>query len=144
MSVEAYNSEQEKTIKRIQRITARLEKLFGLDQEWAIKHYFDPGYDGDGEIEEGGKSSVSVYTTTAVTAAAWQYKRANIRWFLGTCCKQSDEDLRAVAIHEYVHCLNNPIACNLKHNKYIVVMEEHATELIAQVFNRLVKKLEEE
>jgi hypothetical protein len=132
MGDEVYNRQQKQTINRIKAICEEVEELLGIDREWEIKYTFDPGYDGDTGVEEGGESTISIYTTTAVTTAQWHYKRAMIRWYLGTACNQSDEDLFRIAVHECVHILNSPIASQLKHKKQITILEEHATELMTR------------
>ena len=118
------------TVKRIERITKRLERELGLIGWLLIKHVFDPGYDGDTALEQNG--TLSVYKTSAITTAQWQYRFATIRWFLPTCSQQSDDMIELIAIHEYIHAVLAPLTAQ-HHKSMNSDLEEFVTESLARM-----------
>lgn len=128
------NEQLKATQRRIEGITAPLEEELGLSAWWQIDHHFVEGFDGDCEIEE--ESKVSIYTTTAVTTAQWQYRMAKISWYLARAAAVDDARLEDIAVHEYVHILNSPLAACVKVNPLHSQLEEFTTETLSRVIQR--------
>lgn len=128
------NKQLEAAQKRVEKITHALEKELGLTDWWEIKHHFVEGHDGDTEMEE--HSKVSVYTTCAVTTAQWQYRRAKVTWYLPAVAGIDDDALEDIAVHEYVHVLNSPVAGLVKVNPLHSLIDEFTTETISRVIQR--------
>ncbi len=116
---------------RIERITSQLESEYGLDGWLQITHAFDTGYDGDTTLENDG--SQMVYPTTAITTPSFKYRAARIRWFLNTAAPQTDDELAAVATHEYMHAVLAPLT--LPHHKS---MSADMEELVAESLTRII------
>lgn len=119
---------------RIERITRQLETELGLSCWLDINHIFDTGYDGDTTLDDEGASSI--YSTTAITTAAWRYRTGKIRWYLNIAASQSDDELTLVALHEYLHILIAPITSPVPHKSVAADLEEYAVESIARVIAR--------
>lgn len=125
------NKQLQDTQKRIEKITADLEQKLGIGLWWKIHHHFVEGHDGDCETDDEGK--VSVFTTTACTTTQWEYRQAKITWYLSRAAALDDDWLIFVAIHEYVHVLNNPMAQLIPVKPINGKLEEFATESLARV-----------
>ena len=106
---------------RIQKITTSLERELGLDGWLQITHRYDSGFDS----EETG--------TTAETFAQWEYRCALITWFLPVAATQTDAELESVALHEYMHCLLNPITTLMPKGRGVDKLEEFVTESLMRV-----------
>ena len=128
------NSYQSATQSRIERITAELEKEFGLDGWLIITHVFDTGYDGDTALDDDGSSHI--YATTAITTSLWRYRCAKVRWFINTAASRTDDEITLVAIHEYLHILVSPITSPIPHKSMQADLEEYAVESITRVIAR--------
>jgi hypothetical protein len=111
---------------RIKRAMRRAERLMGIEGRFQVSVLFDPGFDGDGYVDVDG--SVSVYRTACVTVAQWDYARATMRWFPRMTQGISDTDVLAIAVHEYVHILLNPVDRHLKAKNKHTRDNECATE----------------
>ena len=125
------NEHQEAVRTRILKTTSALEREFGLDGWLQIKHQFDTGFDGDEGLDKDGIASV--YKTTAITLTHWEYRIATITWYIPVAATQTDADLEAVAIHEYIHCLLSPIATLLPSGRGIDKLEEYVTESLMRM-----------
>jgi hypothetical protein len=102
------NKQLQEAQKRVEKITAELETDLGLNLWWRIKHTFSELPEG---AEAGGASGTGVATrTTAMTSTLWHYRQAEITWFLPSVASIDDDYLEWVAVHEYVHILNDPLA----------------------------------
>lgn len=93
--------------KRVEETTSRLEKKLGLSAWWRIKHIFSETPDGAAAVPTDGPLSVN--RTTACTVAQWEYRQAEITWYLPSVMQHTDEFLAWIAIHEYIHMLLSPI-----------------------------------
>jgi hypothetical protein len=94
--------------KRVEETTARLEKKLGLNEWWRIKHTFSETPDGAEALPLDGRPSV--HRTTACTVSQWEYRSCEITWYLPSVAIIDDDYLEWVAIHEYIHMLNAPLA----------------------------------
>lgn len=99
---------REAIVDRITEIADEAAQLVGMLDQFELTYLFDEGHDGD-NVSGSGNQIPQVSVTCAVTTAQWQYKRAKIRWFLPICATLTDERLFAVAVHELVHVLLNPL-----------------------------------
>ena len=115
------NDYQEAVRNRITKITTALEHELGLDGWLQITHQFDPGFDSD---ETG---------TTAETFPQWEYRCASITWFIPVAATQTDAELEAAAIHEYLHLLLAPIATLMPKGRGVEKLEEFVTESLMRV-----------
>ena len=122
---------QATTQERILDITSRLEKELGLDGWLTIRHQFHPGFDGDHTIDSDGNATV--YKTTAITTPQWEYRFATITWYLKTAVTQTDQELEAVAIHEYIHILLAPVTTLLPIKPLHTKLEEYVTECLMRL-----------
>jgi len=116
-----------------QKEKANLEKFLiplkdALLNDWKIKHYFErERFDTDrGRMAD--------------TSALWEYKTANIHWYMPAikefCPEQSD--VFNLVIHEYVHCIIDPISPetdNVTNEQRSLV--EFVTQTIADSMQRL-------
>jgi len=126
--METFNQYQKTTIKRIKAITKRLEKELGLKGFIQVRHVFDAGMDGDTTTPT---DSPTLFGTCAVTTPTWNYRYAQIRWYLSMASDATTDTLEQVAIHEYVHILVHPIT-QLISSDELGPREEYATESIAR------------
>jgi hypothetical protein len=124
------NKQQAAVVRRIQNICETLEQEFGLDGWCQITHRYDTGMDGDTSDDDG------VNQTTACTTTQWQYRQAQIRWYLPMAATTSDESLELIAIHEYVHVLLDPIYSVLPTKPGIDKLNEYVTECLCRVIGR--------
>ena len=134
------NSYQEATRIRIELIVGRLQHRLNMDGWWTITHRYLEGHDGDETVDDDGEKSI--YGTTAITTASWEYRTATIRWFMPVAALQSDEELELTAIHELVHVLLWPIYEVLPgEQKYkgIDKLNEYTTECIARVIHSALR-----
>lgn len=122
-----------KTQKRIEEVTDALEAELGISDWWIINHHFVEGHDGDTEVEDG---KVRVFTTGAATTTQWEYRIAKITWYLGILASMEDFEIAELAIHEYVHVLNAPIAGLIPVKDLHSKLEEYVTETLARVIIR--------
>lgn len=129
MSLSAFNPQQEVQVKRIQRVTAELEAELGLDGFIQIKHVFDAGLDGDHITPN---EDPTLFGTCAITTPKWQYRFAQVRWFLPMVALIDDDMLEQTAIHEYVHILLHPLS-QLVTAKDVSVREEYCAESICRM-----------
>src|ERR1035437_10206812 len=128
------NEHQDAVRNRIIKITTALEHELGLDGWLQICHHFSVGYDGDESLDDEGLATV--YKTTATTTTQWEYRYALIRWYLTTAATQTDDDLIAVALHEYLHIILSPIATLLPSTEErpgVDKLEEFVTESLMRV-----------
>jgi hypothetical protein len=70
---------------------------------------------------------LEVPDTAAKTLTKWQYRTANITWFLPATKDCNDEFLENVVVHEFVHILVAPMANDDEPNEH-----EYATESLAR------------
>src|SRR5579872_6047859 len=105
------------TRKRILALTACLEQDLGLGW-WTIRHHFNETDSRDDD------------TIIADTSCNWEYRDATITWFLPICAAQSDDELLATAIHEYVHILLAPIESDCTAPDKV---KEYAVESVAKM-----------
>jgi hypothetical protein len=128
------NEHQEAVRTRILKITTALERELGLDGYLTIRHNFATGYDGDDSLDNEGLATV--YKTTATTTPQWEYRYALITWYIATAATQTDDELIAVALHEYLHIILSPIATLLPSTEErpgIDKLEEFVTESLMRV-----------
>lgn len=99
-----------------------------LLNEWKIKHYFER------ERFETDRGRM------ADTSALWEYKTANIHWYMPAikefCPEQSD--VFNLVIHEFTHCIIDPISPstdNVSDERRALV--EYVTQSIADSMQRL-------
>jgi len=90
---------------RIEAMVEEAATFMDMAGQWEFDHVmceWDPH-------DQEGSDIPTVYTTAAKTTAQWQYKRAQIDWYVGRIATLSDERLMAVIVHELVHCLLNSL-----------------------------------
>jgi hypothetical protein len=106
------NKQLETAQKRVAKITAALEKELGLSAWWKIKHVYSELPDGATESIVGptGPGTGTAHRTSACTMVLWQYRQAEITWYLPSVAIVDDDYLEWTAVHEYVHILNAPLA----------------------------------
>lgn len=131
-----YNRQQQAVVKRIAETTKRIEDELGLSGWLQIKHVYDVGMEGD--TTPGDRDcNPTLHGTCAITTASWQYRMAQIRWFLPTAALVEDDMLEMIAIHEYVHILLHPVSQLVpSRERDLGPREEFATESIARVICR--------
>lgn len=132
MALRLNKKDRDALVERVQGIADSAAEMLGMQYQYELTHIFDDGHDGDDAVE--GSEIPQVYTTCAVTTAQWQYKRAQIRWYLPICATHSDESLFTVAVHELVHVLLNPVDSLLPEDEHGWYSErnEFATESVTR------------
>ena len=123
-----FNEYQKVTRDRIIVIVDKLEHELGLDGWLQITHRFDTGHDGDIYDDDG-----KVSPTTAITTTQWQYRTAQIRWFLPVASTQTDEQLELTAIHELVHAVLAPTYELLPNKPGVDKLNEYVTESLCRM-----------
>lgn len=103
------NAQLQAAQRRVEKVTSALEKELGLAAWWRIKHIFSEGADG-ATLMDPTETTATVNRTTACTVTQWHYRQAEITWYLPSVAIEDDDHLEWVAIHEYVHMLNAPLA----------------------------------
>jgi len=131
---------------RVEKLTAELENELGLSGWWRIKHVFSEL--PDEASAEGGTGSAA--RTTAMTSTLWHYRQAEITWFLPSVAIIDDDYLEWVAVHEYVHILNDPLASFLfdylrddeSTTEQLRVLGHHAnmTEFVTENLCRVIQR----
>jgi len=122
---------------RLDHAIAEALEVMGIECDYALKHVYDWGHDGDCDVDA--DNYTRVHLTTAMTNASWQYKSATIRWFMLNVMTSEDERLFAVVVHELVHVLLNPIDSLITaddNDKLAAVygrMNEYVTETLTRV-----------
>lgn len=81
-----------------------------------------------------GEEADTPEVTAAITTASWEYRKAEIHWYLPMVAAMSDEGLEEVVVHELCHVLLGPLKDHIKAgaNK----LEELATENAARAILR--------
>ena len=137
---------REALVKRVEKVTHKLEKELRLDSWWDIRHSFSDLPDGAQAMAPDGLMPTAA-RTTACTMTQWQYRTAEITWYLPSVAVIDDERLEWVASHEYVHMLIAPMSTflfdYLKDDETLVEqirtvgqysrLEEFVTETLARV-----------
>jgi hypothetical protein len=95
--------------KRVQKSVDKFEKKLGIGSWWKIKHVFSELPDGATVMPADGLMPTAA-RTTACTMTQWQYRTAEITWYLPSVAQISDKKLDWVTVHEFVHILNAPMA----------------------------------
>lgn len=70
--------------------------------------------------------------TAARTKWSWQYRTAEITWFLPVCMNQNDEELERIVVHEFAHILTGSMAQNAPDTDEYSQMMEYGTETVAR------------
>lgn len=86
-------SQYRKAIKRIERLSAQWEEIFG-PTICSIEHRFLEAFKEDDDPG-----------SIADTQTYWQYRNAVMRWFLPAVVRLSTQELWTVVCHEHVHVL---------------------------------------
>ena len=134
---------------RVERVTAQLETELGVGSWWSIKHKFSEGADGETFMPPDGNIP-TMARTSACTVTQWMYRTAEITWYLPQIAITDDDKLEWIAIHEYVHMLNAPMATflfdYLRDDEAAVEqirsigqygrLEEYVTETLARVIQK--------
>lgn len=116
--------DREEHERRVLLMAARLEERLGL--RWIdIKHHFST-------------TPADSQATTCDTEAFWKYRYAILTWNLNSVAACTDEQLKRVAVHEYVHVLMGPLKDHIKTGPLVDEMEEFSTESIARVIMDLL------
>lgn len=104
------NRQYASTVRRIQRMALKWEKLLGFDKLGTkVDHRFLEAFRERGEEDEP--------LIIADTTAYWEYRSACIRWFLPAAIRLDDAALENAVLHELVHVLVNPMECRLTDEK---------------------------
>lgn len=82
------------------------------------------------ERDQGSRIPGSAFATGAVVETQWEYRQAQINWYLPTLALMDDEALDNLIVHELVHILCDPMQTFVpaEHKK----LEEYATECLAR------------
>ena len=67
----------------------------------------------------------------AMTNTSWQYRHANIQWFLPALADNDDEFLEGIVVHEFVHILLAPLLA-VDSEDDLPMQHEYATECVAR------------
>ena len=109
---------------RVIAMANEIEGLFGLG--WIdIKHHFSTAKPDE-------------QASTCETDAIWKYRYAKLTWNYDCVAATTDQQLREIIVHEFVHVLMGPIKEHIKTADYVVELEEFATESIARVLLALM------
>lgn len=72
-----------------------------------------------------------VPNTAARTVSSWQYRNADITWYLPACADNDDDFMENIVVHEFVHILIAPLALVDKETD-LPLQHEYATECVAR------------
>lgn len=69
--------------------------------------------------------------TSAITTTSWQYRNADIQWFLPVIADSDDDFLEGIVVHEFTHILLAPLLMVDKQDD-LPLQHEYATECVAR------------
>lgn len=69
--------------------------------------------------------------TAARTISNWQYRNAEIIWFVPTIPDQDDDFLEGIVVHEFTHVLLSPLLL-VDNKEDLPLQHEYATECVAR------------
>lgn len=73
----------------------------------------------------------STPNVAARTTSSWQYRTADIEWFLPVFINQSDDKVEQTVVHELVHVLLSGLFQNSDDNNSVAQINEYTTELVS-------------
>jgi len=73
--------------------------------------------------------------TAAVCTTKWEYRTANIDWYLPNLCDQDEQDLEQIVVHEYCHVLNAPVEAHTSaaNSKFCEIAAENVARALLKV-----------